>query len=474
MNFSSLIYQISKRLSNKTALIEDGVQISYQELWSKIEKISESFLTIGLKPDTKAVILLPNCKEFIYIFFALLKAKIIAIPLNPKLTIFELEKIFKTVAPQAVISNSSLIQKLKDNAASLLENKIIITSDASSELYKIKPEKPVPKFTTNNNQVASINFTYRGYGYPLGVVLTHGNYIHGAAGYIRLVEPALDQRFLLIMPIFHIFTLIGCVVVPLLRGATVVIMKNVIPKHIFKVIEEYKIDFLVSIPTLYKVLLENYDASKYNLSSLKYGISGADFMERQLYDNIKERMRFEILQGYGLTETLPVVCNPKSGIKPESLGVPGHEVKVKIVDENGNEKKTGEVGEILIGGPTVMKGYYNLKKETNGILKDGWVYTGDLGRLDEDGYLYFAGLKKDIIKTGGNTVDLNEVKNILLSHPDILGAEVYARPDRLWGKIVEARVYTSSNGLSEKEIKNYCSQRLALFKLPRRIKITAK
>ncbi len=487
MNFSSLINQIAKRLPDKTAVIENGASITYSELWDKIEAIANSLCDIELKEGGKVALVLPNCKEFIYSFFAILRANIIAIPLNPHLTASELKKIFDNSKPDALISDSATICKILAKDESLLQDKIVISLDAISldnvnkiaksfltmdQLYQPKRHLSIQKLVTKNDQIASINYTYRGYGYPLGAMLTHGNYIHGAVGYIRLVKPTLEQRFLLMMPISHIFTLIGCVVVPLLRGATVVILKTAIPRHIFNAIQHYKIDFLVSVPTLFQVLLKNYDSSKHDITSLKYGISGGAPIDAALYNEIRNKMKFEVLQGYGLTETMPIICNPKERVKPGALGVPGHEVKVKIINKSGSEVKVGEKGDILIGGPTVMKGYYNHQRETREALKNGWIHTGDIGRLDESGYLYFEGLDKGIVKVGGNTVDLLEVKNVLSSHPDVSDVRVYAKKNDLWGNIIEAEVCLRKNtNLSEREIQKFCSKNLAIYKVPRKISI---
>jgi acyl-CoA synthetase (AMP-forming)/AMP-acid ligase II len=150
--------------------------------------------------------------------------------------------------------------------------------------------------------------------------------------------------------------------------------------------------------------------------------------------------------------------------------VPGHEVKVKIVDDTGKEVKPGQIGEILIGGPTVMHGYYNHPKETAEVLKDSWLYTGDLGRKDKEGYLYFEGLKKEIVKVGGNTIDLHEIKKIFLLHPDVAEAYIYPKANKLWGKVLEAEIFVKKE-LSEKDLKIHCNKYLAPYKMPGKIKV---
>jgi len=319
----------------------------------------------------------------------------------------------------------------------------------------------LPCFSASNDHIATINYTYRGLGEPMGAVLTHGNYHHGAIGYIRLTKVVTSQRVLLITPMSHIFTLVSCVIVPLLRGATVVIMKTFIPSHIFKTIEDNKIDFLIAVPTIYVSLLKNYEKDRFDISSLKYGITGGSYLSESLNKEIKEKMGVELLQGYGLTETMPITCNPHSRNKAGSLGVAGHEVKVKIVD-----------GEILVAGPTVMKGYYNKNGENEKYFKNGWFKTGDLGYVDEDGYIYFKGLKKDIIKVGGNNVDLNEVKDVLSSFPGARNIRLDVVEDELWGYRVYAGMSISSEKeITEKEVKSFCSEKIALYKIPKKILI---
>jgi len=215
---------------------------------------------------------------------------------------------------------------------------------------------------------------------------------------------------------------------------------------------------------VYISLLKNYSKGRFDISSLKYGITGGSYMPPAIHKAIKEEMGIELLQGYGLTETMPIACNPKSRNRPDSLGVSGHEVEVKIAD-----------GEILIGGPTVMQGYYNKNGENQKFLKKGWFYTGDNGQLDENGYIYFNGLKKDIAKIGGNNVDLKEVRDVMSSFPGAKDVELDVITDDLWGHRINARLeLASKKQATEKDIKSFCKERLAIYKIPRKILIKMK
>lgn len=470
MNLGTSLHWVSTKMRDKVCLIEGAGEVTYSQLWDNIETLAKAFLKIGVKENDKVAVVLPNCKEFVYSFYGLARINAISVPLNTYLTPYELEKIFKDCAPGVIITTYDLYKK-KISAISS-KNIIIILIDEAPEdvrgnVFKLKNLMAnagtgiLPRFSASNNQIATINYTYRGLGEPLGAVLTHGNYHHGAIGYVRLTKLVTSQRVLLITPMSHIFTLVSCVIVPLLRGATVVIMKTFIPSHIFRAIEDHRIDFLIAVPTIYISLLKNYEKGRFDISSLKYGITGGSYLSESLNKEIKEKMGIELLQGYGLTETMPITCNPHSRNKAGSLGVAGHEVKIKIVD-----------GEILVGGPTVMKGYYNKNGENKKYLKDGWFKTGDLGYLDKDGYIYFTGLKKDIIKVGGNNVDLNEVRGVLNSFPGARDVRLTVVEDELWGHRIHAEMTVSSDKeITEREIKGFCGEKIALYKVPKKISI---
>lgn len=471
MNLGTSLHWVSTKMADKICLIEGNKKVSFSDLWKNIGSLAKAFLKKGIKENDKIIIFLPNCKEFIYSFYALARINAISVPLNQYLTPYELKNIFSDCEPCAIITTS----RLYESKISLINRKdrLLILIDEFEELLKIGKDGNLPDFNTSNKQVATINYTYRGLGKPMGAVLTHGNYHHGAIGYVRLTEVITAQRFLLVIPMSHIFTLVSCVIVPLLRGATVVIMKNFIPSHVLRAIEENKIDFIIAVPTIYISLLSNYDKDRFDISSLKYGITGGSYLSPDIHKEIKEKMGIELLQGYGLTETMPITCNPRLKNKLASLGVPGHEVKVKIVDEKGADLPPGKKGEIVIGGPTVMQGYYEKNGENRKFLKDGWFWTGDYGWIDREGYIYFEGLKKDIVKIGGNNVDLNEVKGVLSSFKGALDTSLDIIEDDLWGHHLRAEIKVASkNAAAEKAIRSFCRDRLAVYKIPKKIFIT--
>jgi len=470
MNLGVSLHWVSTRMRDKVCLIEGAAEITYSQLWEVIESSAKAFLKIGIKENDKAAIILPNCKEFIFSFYGLARINAISVPLNTYLMPYELNKIFKDCGPKAIVTTYKLYKEKiepilnKDMSVILIDE---LPGKRADNLFELKAllavsgRDKLPDLSASNNQIATINYTYRGKGEPMGAVLTHGNYHHGVIGYIRLTKLATTQRVLLITPMSHIFTLVSCVIVPLLRGATVVIMKSFIPGHIFKAIEDHKINFIIAVPTIYISLLRNYKEGRFDISSLKHGITGGSYLSESINKEIKEKMGIELLQGYGLTETMPITCNPRLKNKAGSLGVPGHEVKVKIVD-----------GEIFIGGPTVMKGYYNKNGENKEYLEDGWFRTGDLGYMDKEGYIYFKGLKKDIVKVGGNNVDLNEVRGVLNLFPGAENVRLDVVEDELWGHRINAEIAVSSGrDITERDVKAFCGERIAMYKIPKKIAI---
>ncbi|MFH1478167.1 MAG: AMP-binding protein [Candidatus Omnitrophota bacterium] len=480
MNLGTSLHWVSKKMKEKVCIIEGEKEVSYKELWDNIELLADSFLKIGIKENDRVAIMLPNSSEFIYSFYALSRISAVSVPLNIYLTSHELKKIFNDCNPKFIITIDSLYKK---KISSLIKGslKVIFVDECEgkdkksytfNELFKLGKPDNLPNISTSNKHIATINYTYRGLGEPLGAMLTHGNYHYGAMAYVRLTELVTAQRVLLITPMSHIFTLISCVIVSLLRGATVVIVKTFIPSHIFRTIEAKKIDFMIAVPTVYMSLLKNYKKDKYDISSLKYGIAGGSSLSMELYKSVKKDMGIELFQGYGLTETVPVTCNPRYKNKPASLGIPGHNMKVKVVDEKGNDIPPKKIGEIVVGGPSVMKGYLNREKENKEFLKDGWFYTGDWGWVDEEGYIYFEGWKKDIVKVGGYNVDINEIKDTIRSFKGVKDIELDIIKDDLWGNLIEARVdIKAKNDSTEKDIRAFCIDRLSPYKIPRKITV---
>lgn len=477
MNLAYRLYQVSNKIKDEIALIEDGQKISYAELWKKIDRFGDGLLESGIKEGDNVVIILPSSAAFIISFFALLKINAIAVPLEPIFTTDEYKEMFAESSPKALITSSYITVKVLGYEKSLLEEKMVIITDTDpwvkekypgslnfEDIYKLGKSGKAARMDSAENQIASINYTYRGYGYPVGAVLTHENYLSCVNGFSNYIT---DNRvFLSILPVAHIFALICGAVVPLLHGATNVIVKSNSARQIFRTIAEYQVDYMIGVPTLYLYLMKSYDKTKYDLSSLNYCISGGNSLPCELHKQIEQTMGIKIFQGYGLTEGLIISCNPKSKNKPGSLGLSGNGIQVKIVNESGEDVGIDKKGEILIKGANVMAGFYKRETETEEVLKHGWLYTGDYGKIDNEGYLYFEGLKKNIAKVGGHSVDLLEIEKVLLTHPCISKVKAYTEADELWGERVGVKL-TLGKSITREEVNAFCSGKFCTYKIPK-------
>jgi long-chain acyl-CoA synthetase len=474
MNLALILREVVKKVPKKIALIEGEKEQSYAEMWARIEMLALSFYKSGVREGSRVALMLPNSFEFIHSFFALFLIEAIVSPLSPELTTYELKAIFSKLNPHAIIAASPLIGKMYDECPELLHNKTIVSQgvlydSVRESCYNMNELSHAVNY--GGDRMATINYTYRGLGYPLGAMLTHANYVEGVSAYARVTGISGRHKVLSLLPLSHVFALVGCVLVPLFEGATIIILRNYLPRSIAKCIEVLKINYLTAVPSIFALLLKYADNVKRSFTSLDCCISGGAYIREALLDDVKTKICAEVLQGYGLTECLALTWAHGAHSKEKALGVPLREdFQIKIVDSNGSRTGAGEVGEIIVKAPTIMRGYYKQDEETRMVLEGGWLRTGDYGYVDAQGYLQFEGLKKDVAKVGGNMVDLLEVKGVLLSHPFISRVSIYRKEDDLWGDIVVAEVALSgAEKLTVAEVKSFCRRKLSLYKVPREV-----
>jgi long-chain acyl-CoA synthetase len=286
-----------------------------------------------------------------------------------------------------------------------------------------------------------------------------------------------DAAYLSILPFFHSYGMTTGILAPLYIGAKVVLFPNFDSKQVLQAIHKYQIVVFCGVPTLYEKLLTDPDLGKYSYSSLKYCISGADSLKPEL------RKRFEkvfssavLVEGYGLSEASPIThCHPfesSEEYKVGSIGIPWPDTDVKIVDlEKGeNTLKNGELGELVIKGPQIMKGYWNKPEETTAVLRDEWLYTGDLGKMDKDGYFYILDRKKDLIKYKGHSVYPHELEEVLYEHTAVKSCSVIGKPDQIAGEIPKAYVVLKTGAtISEQELMKFVNDKVAYYKAIREI-----
>src|SRR5690606_38035101 len=260
---------------------------------------------------------------------------------------------------------------------------------------------------------------------------------------------------------------------PLIQGATIILVPRFNPKDVFDAIKSTKATVFAGVPTMYNFMYQYPEAKTSDFDSIRLAISGGSALPVALLHNFEDKFNVRISEGYGLSEASPVTCfNPLDRERvPGSIGTDIVNVVNKVVDEYGDEVPVGEVGELVVQGPNVMKGYYKMPEETAAAIRDGWLYTGDLARVDEEGYFYIVDRKKDMIIVGGYNVYPREVEEVLFAHPAVLEAAVVGLPDPDFGEEVNAYVVFKDPSVSVEDLKAYCAEHLAKYKVPRQFEV---
>jgi len=372
-----------------------------KEFKQKIIETSNFFEKSGIEKDYLVPIFLKNSVDFICYFLGLVKIGAKPIPIKLEYRKIELDEIFKNSQPQAVIAEASHLKIIKP----YLSQKIVITRENGKLKLHQKTNKKI-KPVKISDEIASINYTYRGLGYPLGVMVPHVQYLHGAKVLQAGLQAKPKEKMLIILPMSHIFTLIGCIFVPILHEITSVIANTMHPRKIFELINEFKINHITAIPEIY-LLLEKFKDIAGKLQSLKVFVCGGSSLSREEYYRIKKAFNIDILHGYGLTEFTPASRNIRGEARAGTVGPLCENVECKIVSEDKNK-----AGEILLKTDNMFRGYYKNPKVTKEAFEEDWFKTGDIGRM-EDGHLIFEKEKKKTRKVNGNMVDLEELERII-------------------------------------------------------------
>ncbi|MFA5787897.1 MAG: class I adenylate-forming enzyme family protein [Actinomycetota bacterium] len=334
-----------------------------------------------------------------------------------------------------------------------------------------KPDK-APPADIDPDDVAFLYYTSGTTGNPKGTLLTHKGILWCIEGLKQCMEKGTDEEpvMLVFLPLFHVNAMMSMISV-IYRGISATLRVGFSPAEFGEVVERYKPSFFSAVPAVYNILLQTKDEQmKHDLSSLKYCICGAAPMPVALFEEFEKVFGISIIEGYGLTEgTVASTMNPRDGVrKIGSIGkaLPGQEVR--IMDEDGNLLLPGQVGEIVIRAPSVMKGYLGKPAETEEALAGGWLHTGDMGRVDEDGYFFIVDRKKDMYIRGGENVYPVEVEGALFAHPQIADAAVIGVPDEVMGEEGKAFIVPrAGEQLDLEDVRAFCQKNLAKFKIPK-------
>lgn len=450
-------------------------------------KVSSLIRSLGIEKGDRVLICIPNCPEVIFSYQGVLGAGAIIVPVMYLLHENEINFILKNSEAKAVITSSTLLPKII-NASTDLANKpkiICIDQPNTSELEQvdieiIEWEKALANITAaiekhpldmEETDIAVILYTSGTTGVPKGVMLTHKNLYANSMSGVSLRDDETRGTTIGVLPLAHIYGF-GIMNSMLLLGSSVVIFSKFDAEEVFKVIEKYKVKSFAAVPAMVHAMVYHPNADQYDLSSLETVGSGSAALAVSLRHKFKEKFGAEVRDAYGLSEASPGVASQRNDmpIKEGSVGIPMPGVKIKIVDEDGKELPAGEVGELLVQGDNVTPGYFRNEEATKKALQNGWLHTGDMAKVDEEGYLYIVDRKKDLIIRGGFNIYPRDLEELLVKHDAVLEAAVIGIPsERMGEEILACIVKKEGVSVGESELIDYCQKNLAKYKTPRHV-----
>ncbi|MCX7917880.1 MAG: AMP-binding protein [bacterium] len=474
MNVGIKLREIVEKKRDEVAFIFKEVGYTYKKLEEETNRLANLLKDLGVEKGKKVGIYMLNNPEYIYSYFAIFKIGAIAVPIDHRLKIEEIFPLLNHCNAEFLITTVSKNfnpDMIKQNVPSLRE--IIITKGSFQNC--ISMEEKINSYTSefpiseiNESDISAIFYTSGTTGIPKGVIWTYRhldspietivNYYH----YFRENDVCVCP-----IPFSHNGGIVGILLI--LFNVKLVIMEYYHPLELLQNLQKYNVTGLFLVPTMFIGMLNLDVFEKYQLPYLRWAaVFGAPYSPDVIKKFNKVCPQAKLLSGYGLTETAaPNVLPPLENVKFGSVGKPVPWIEIKIVDEDGVEVPKGEVGEIIMKGWPVTPGYYNQPDLTSEVIKNGWLYTGDLGKFDEEGYLYIVGRKKDVIIVGGLNVYPTEVEGVIYKHPKVKEVAVIGIPDQLRGETIKAIIVPKEGeNIAEQEIKNFCREHLASYKVP--------
>ena len=472
--------QVSRYPDKTFLLFEDSEQkifeLTYAEFAEQVNRLSNVFIGLGVTKGKHVTLHLPNCLEFMTSWFALANIGAIMVPTNILSTKDEMAYVLEHSESVLVITEEKYLDKFADSQKKLpfLLDILLVRSEGTEKDIKqliAKAKVDAPTIQLDSEDVAAMLYTSGTTSKPKGVQITHANYIFTGEVMSKSIRLTPNDRQFIVLPLFHGNAQYYSTMSALIVGGSIAITERFSASRYFKQAKRLGVTVgsLFAAP-IRMILAQAYDPNDQH-HSLRVIWFAQSVAEDQLND-FERKFGVSLLQMYGMTETVGVpLMNPLDGIRKNmSIGKPTIGYEVKIVDENGHEVPDGQAGQIIVKGipsRSLMKGYYKDTKATSETLKDGWLYTGDNGRIGEDGYFYFVDRVKDMIKRAGENVAANEVESVLAAHPSIYESAVIGIPDAMRDEAILAYVILRENETStEEELMNYCRERLAKFKVP--------
>ncbi len=476
MTIPSLLEDRARVSGDKTLLIYEEAEFTSAQVLESCRRVAANLAQRGVGKDDKIILLMGNCMEFLYLFLGAGRIGAVIVPVNPMLKPEEIAYIANDCEAATLITIPEFAPLLPVVRTMLprIQHIFVLGSEApeGAEPFAalLEPAEGAEDIVAVETDDAALIYTSGTTGLPKGVILTHRNYVWNARSVEHSNVLTPSDRILCVLPLFHVNAQVVSILVPLIGGVDIVLMGKFNALGILPMIQKYKISLMSGVPTIYNVMCSNPKAGEYDISSIRFLVSGAAPLPEDTFQAIQRVLNKPVIQGYGLSEATcaSAVADHEDPIRWNSVGPPLRYTGVRIVDSNGVDLPPGEIGEIWISGPTVMKGYYKNAKATEEVLKDGWLRTGDLGRFDEENYLYVVGRLKDMIIRGGQNIYPAQVESVLSKFPGVAEVAVVGVEEARWGQEVLAVIKKAEGAtVEEKQVIAFAREHLAQYKCPK-------
>jgi len=452
-----------------SALVFRDVRLTYAQLAASVTRFAGELSALGCA-GSRVAVLLPNGADIVIAIYATFTAGAQAVLLNPDYSERELAEILDDAKPLAVVTGSQQFAQFEGLLKRIVGHHVLVVGGTTRTLVDTAAP-PAPLALPKSETLAILQYTGGTTGRSKGVNLTHRSVATNVIQREALVPMRMDtERILCMTPLFHAYATAMALFPAALSGASLVVLERFKPELVFATVEREQITVFAGAPSIYNALVAHPDFRSRDMSSLRVCCSGSAPLSVEVLRRWEEVARAPIVEGYGLTEASPVLTfNPQGRPKPGSVGiaVPGTQIQIVDAADGQTVLEVGKLGEVRARGPQLMQGYRNRPEETAEMIRDGWIYTGDIGELDADGYLYIRDRKKDMVIVGGFNVYPREVDEVLYSHPAILEAAAIGVSDTYRGEVIHACVrLRPGESVTESGVIEHCAKNLVRYKVP--------
>ncbi len=484
---------------NLVAMVYRGNAVTYEEMYDKIDRFAAALSNLGVKKGDRVALMMPNCPEYVYAYYACMKIGAVEVQVDPLSKPDELELLIGDCEPQAIIVADLVINSVVAVKEKVAINNLIVVRFGGAhinlpgvqrfeDLVRHHAADSKEAAVSPREDVAVLQYTGGTTGKPKAAMLTHYNIVSNIMQKREWFSDWLKKKYsngtkqlygMAVMPFFHATGMTAVMNFGLTAPFGLLLTPRFDVDETMSLIDKHRPVFFMGVPTIFINIANHHDSLRHNLKSVDIWRTGGAPLPVEVIENLETRYGIRVIEGYGLTEASPTThANPYRGLrKYGSIGLPYPDTDCRIVDqEDGTtDLPFGAEGELIIKGPQVMKGYWKRPEETASTIRDGWLYTGDIAKMDSNGYFYIVGRKKEMVITGGLNVYPGEVDEVLFHHPKIKEALSVGIPDQYFGEALKTYVVLREGvSANEEELIDYCAERLAVYKLPRQIEFRSE